>query len=288
MNCIFTIVAKNYLAMALTLGDSIKAVHPNYDFFIILADAVDDEFELIEERYRIIEVGSLGINNWLDLAFKYDISEFSTSIKPFCFEYFMAGSKYQNIMYFDPDIYIFNELTQIENLLEDNFCVVTPHHSDLEIEWSGALPENNILISGIYNLGFIAFKNSENSKFVIHWWKEKLRDKCYIERSDGLFYDQNWIQFLISSFDKGIYILRDYGYNIAWWNLHERSIEFCGDIPHVVHKKSQVSFECIFFHFSGFNVLDLTVINSRYRNNPFLCWHINQLCKGYSLNMLNL
>jgi hypothetical protein len=51
-------------------------------------------------------------------------------------------------MYFDPNIYIFEKLIQIEDLLDENFCVITPHHSDLESEWSGAVPENNVLISG--------------------------------------------------------------------------------------------------------------------------------------------
>ena len=269
MNCIFTIVAKNYLALALTLGDSIRAVHPEYDFIIFLADGVDGEIDLSQQKYKIMEVKDVGIDQWLEMAFKYDISEFSTSIKPFCFDYLARESKYDNIMYFDPDIYIYDKLTRIEGLLQENICVVTPHHSDMELAWSGAVPENNILISGIYNLGFIAFRNGEESRFIFEWWKERLRDKCYLERTEGLFYDQNWVQFFASSFDKGIFILRDYGYNIAWWNLHERSIEFQNETPRVIHKSDLATYRCIFFHFSGFNVLDPLVINSRYRGNPF-------------------
>lgn len=269
MNCIFTIVAKNYLALALTLGDSIRAVHPEYDFIIFLADGADGEIDLSRQKYKVMEVKDIGIDQWLDMAFKYDISEFSTSIKPFCFDYLARESKYDNIMYFDPDIYIYNKLTQIEDLLLEHICVVTPHHSDMEVVWSGAVPESNILISGIYNLGFIAFKNSEESRFIFEWWKERLRDKCYLERTEGLFYDQNWVQFFTSSFDKGIFVLRDYGYNIAWWNLHERSISFERGIPEVIHQRDLVKYPCIFFHFSGFNVLNPAVINSRYCENPF-------------------
>lgn len=283
MNCIFTIVAKNYLALALTLGDSIKVNHPDYDFIIFLADGVDGDVDLSRQKYKIVEVQDLHIDHWLDLAFKYDISEFSTSIKPFCFEYLMKNYFYENIMYFDPDIYIYGNLNRIENLLRENFCVITPHHSDLELNWSGAVPEGNILISGIFNLGFIAFNNSENSKFIFRWWKKRLQDKCYLERTEGFFYDQNWIQFLVSCFDEGVFILRDYGHNIAWWNLHERAIKFEGEVPYVLHKADSVRYGCVFFHFSGFDVLDQTIINKRYRKNPlFALEHQPDLAKLFS------
>ena len=269
MNCVFTIVAKNYLAMALTLGDSLAKVHPEYDFKIFLADESDETIRGFLSKYQIIEVKDIGIENWKDLAFKYDVSEFSTSIKPFCFEYLVNESNYTNLMYFDPDIYIFNQLSIIEERLRDHFCVITPHASDLEIEWSGAVPEENSLISGVFNLGFIAFRNNDQSRFVFRWWKEKLRRKCYLERLEGLFYDQNWIQFLASSFHEDVCVLKDYGFNVAWWNLHERIVEYQGEIPTILHKGDRTQHKCVFFHFSGFNVLDRTVINSRYRKNPF-------------------
>ena len=37
MNIVFTIVAKNYLSLALTLGDSIKETNPNTEFLIFLS-----------------------------------------------------------------------------------------------------------------------------------------------------------------------------------------------------------------------------------------------------------
>ena len=43
MQAIFTIVAKNYMASAITLGKSVKKFCEDTDFFIVLADEWDAE-----------------------------------------------------------------------------------------------------------------------------------------------------------------------------------------------------------------------------------------------------
>ena len=42
MNAICTICAKNYLAHAKTLGDSIRKFHPEVEFYILLSDEIDN------------------------------------------------------------------------------------------------------------------------------------------------------------------------------------------------------------------------------------------------------
>ena len=80
-NCIFTICAKNYLAQALTLKESVRSKEPNTDFYLFLSDASSNEvsdiqLELLDDAW---------IPGWKQMAFKYDVIEFSTAIKPFCF-----------------------------------------------------------------------------------------------------------------------------------------------------------------------------------------------------------
>src|ERR1039458_3244465 len=95
MNAIFTIVAKNYLARAKTLGDSVKRIHPELPFYIFLSDELDGTIDLAQEKYPVIEARSLGIPQCRNMAFYYGILEFCCAIKPFCFQYLAQRHGYE-------------------------------------------------------------------------------------------------------------------------------------------------------------------------------------------------
>lgn len=85
-NAAFTICAKNYLAQAFTLKKSFEERNPNCNFFIFLSD---DLGELTDESQDLILLEDSWISNWKQMAFKYNVIEFSTSIKPFCFKKYL-------------------------------------------------------------------------------------------------------------------------------------------------------------------------------------------------------
>lgn len=267
MKAVFTIVAKNYYTLAITLGDSLKATNPDYDFFIILADEALEDIDIKNEKYKVIEAKELEIENWKEMAFKYDVVEFNTSIKPFVFNYLFNKYNMEKLIYMDPDICIYSKLDELEQLLEDNFAVVTPHVNNSQIEWNGAMPEKSFLLSGIFNLGFIALRNTDFSVEFLKWWENKLSTMCYTDKSDGYFYDQKWIDFLPSFYDGNIKILKDCGYNFAWWNMHERVLIKKNGEYFVENESKKECTKLVFFHFSGFNVKTPNLINRRFSKN---------------------
>ena len=104
MNCIFTICAKNYLAQALTLKES-ALKHNNVDFFIILADSPTDDINDV----NVITLNESWIPEWQSMAYKYNVIEFSTSVKPFVFQK-LFNEGYDNVIYLDPDTYVTDKL----------------------------------------------------------------------------------------------------------------------------------------------------------------------------------
>ena len=86
-NAVFTICAKNYLAQARTLGDSIRRYHPELAFYIFLADESQGLLDPEREKQCMIEVREIGIPQFRSMAFQYDVLELSCAIKPFCFDY---------------------------------------------------------------------------------------------------------------------------------------------------------------------------------------------------------
>ena len=248
---IFSIVAKNYIPMANALGDSLKRIHPDVPFFIVVADNEDGVLQFDEQRYPIIPATVLGVARLEEMAFKYNVTEFCTALKPFSFAYFFQQG-FQRAVYFDPDIYVFSALDAIFGQLRQSSLVVTPHICTLQNNYTGLVPEGMLLHVGIFNFGFCAIANGENGRRIVEWWKARLVDQCYADKIDGLHTDQKWMDFMPSLIDD-MHIERGLGYNVAIWNWHERRIENRQGQFWVVNRiLGSGAMPLVFFHYSNF------------------------------------
>lgn len=260
MNCAFTICAKNYLAQALTLRESFLKHNPSLIFFIFLADKIDG----VEDVDGVVALDKSWIPDWVNMAFKYDVIEFNTSIKPFCFgKLFKDG--YEKVIYLDPDIYVTRPLDFIYECLNDKSIVLTPHYCDIEEHFDGAVSEETFNKVGIYNLGFCALKNDKVGQEIAKWWQNRLQYKCYSQSSEGLFVDQKWMDYIPGFFPDATCVSSHYGMNVAIWNLHERELFIDEKQGYMIRrKKTGDEFPLLFFHFSGFDPFETTVINRRH------------------------
>ncbi|HEX4864850.1 MAG TPA: glycosyltransferase family 4 protein, partial [Acidimicrobiales bacterium] len=106
--------------------------------------------------------------------------------------------------------------------------------------------EQDILIAGAYNLGFLAVRSSPLTSDFLRWWEERLRDLCRADAAQGLMVDQRWVD-LVPTLFPSCHLVRDESYNVAYWNLHSREIG-TGPTGFTVNGRPLT-----FFHFSGFN-----------------------------------
>jgi len=256
-NAVFTIVAKNYFGFAKALYISVKKNNPEVDFFVLLSDEIDNIEDFNNEEFKVLEAKNIGISNFYDLAFKYNITELSTAIKPFFFTY-LFNEQYDKVIYFDPDIFVYNNLSNIYDRLDSSEIVLTPHFVNPEMESTANAPETLTLFAGIYNLGFLAVKNTIAGREMISWWESRLYSYCFVDKSEALHVDQKWMDFVPALFGDKVLILRDLGFNIAYWNIHERAVDNSGDLPVIYNRiKNTGKFPLVFIHFSGFNTHDI-------------------------------
>lgn len=243
-NCVFTICSQNYFAQALTLKESFMRYN-SADFKFFLADIPleNSDFICLDDEW---------IPKWRSMAFKYNITEFNTSIKPFCFSYLFKKG-YDKVIYLDPDIFITDSLNEIWKGLDSKSIIFTPHICDISIEESKEYREREMLQDGICNLGFCAIKNDEVGTCIVEWWKNRLQNQCFNEKEEGLFTDQKWMMFIPVFFPNHVLISHNFGLNVAVWNLHERQLEVIDDKYFIRRKKNGILTPLIFFHFSGFN-----------------------------------
>lgn len=249
---VFSIVAKNYIPMANALGDSVKRQHPDLPFFIVVADPEDGLIRFDEQRYPIIPAAQLGIGKLAEMAFKYNVTEFCTALKPFSFQY-LFGQGFDQVIYFDPDIFVFNSLDAMFGRLNDASLIVTPHVCTLQNHYTGLVPEAMLLGVGIFNFGFCALSNSQNGRRIADWWAIRLTDQCYGDKIDCLHTDQKWMDFMPSLIDD-VYIERGLGYNVAIWNWHERRVQERDGQFWVINRIDGTGrMPLVFYHFSNYH-----------------------------------
>ena len=240
-----TIISLNYLAYARTLCNSFLEFHPDYKFYVLLVDRLPDGFDLSHEKFELVLVEDLGIPDFESVAFKYGVLELNTSVKPTFLKRILAEGVDQ-VIYFDPDILVCSALDPVYEALTTSGIVLTPHCTAPN---EGApYAEVLLLREGVFNLGFIAVSKTIETERFLDWWEHRCLTLGYDERWAGLFLDQKWIN-LVPCYFESVYVLKHPGCNVAYWNLHERSLE-----------KTQTSWvvngttPLVFFHFSGISV----------------------------------
>jgi lipopolysaccharide biosynthesis glycosyltransferase len=260
MNIIFTICSVNYLASAKCLRQSLNDKDPESKFIYIIADKINDQIKAdYFEGVEYIEVEDLEIPNLNELISTYNIIEFNTAIKPFAVKYLAKKYNAKKIIYFDPDIIVFNSLDLFWTNLNNYDFIVTPHITEPITNELFYPHQQGALNTGVFNLGFIAININENTTEIINWWAYHMREHGHSNSSLGEFYDQK-IMNLLPIFSDKLLIEKHSGCNVAGWNIHEREITKNND-GYLVNNKP-----LIFYHFSGL-VSDPSVdLISKYNN----------------------
>jgi hypothetical protein len=260
----FTIVARNYLAYAYVLGESVKQHHPEAEFAIFLMDDAEGAFlpEIEARGFRAVLPEQIAIADYSAFMFKYNVTEASTAVKPFVFQALFGGGA-ERVIYLDPDIRCYRRLTELIEALDHNSIVLTPH--SLSPPPVDQLPDDfAFLEAGVYNLGFIGVRRGEVAERFLAWWSARLFDWCLVLKEMNLFVDQKWIDLVPSYFDE-VLILKSRAYNIAYWNFHERLLQQAGDTLTVVQTGEPVAF----MHFSGIDTRNLTLITKNQFKSHF-------------------
>lgn len=253
-----TIVSRNYLHFARVVCESFLAAHPGARFFVLLVDRLGPEETFAQEKFELIPVESIAIPQFASIAFKYDILELNTNVKPSFLKWILKNRNIERLIYLDPDIYVYSALAETYQLLDSADVVLTPHILS-PVQDDRRPREQDFLLSGVFNLGFVGVANRKGSIEILDWWEARCLGSGFSEQRAGLFVDQKWANLFPCFFAK-VAISRDPGCNMAYWNLHERRIER-RDGEYWVNGASRLKF----FHFSGMDLNDINRV-SKYQN----------------------
>lgn len=244
---VFTIVSRNYLHFARVLMRSLERACPSYDRFVLLADEAGDAAEASQEPFTTVALDTLPLPEPAKFTFRYTILELNTAVKPWFFRALFAKG-FARVIYLDPDIYMYRAMTEVDRALDAGALAVLVPHLTGRLDDGLHPDEQDILKSGVYNLGFCALARHAALDRLLDFWCEKSVDQFVADVERGLFTDQRWMDLVPGMFPD-VSILRHEGYDVAYWNLLHRRLEardgqtWVNDVP------------LVFFHFSGFDPL---------------------------------
>jgi lipopolysaccharide biosynthesis glycosyltransferase len=245
---VVTVCTANYLAQAKGLADSVIKYNPGYKVVIGLVDKLNIDFDLsIYDPHLIVQVHEINLPVFEEMHKRYNIHELNCALKSYFVRWALDKFTPQFVIYLDTDMMLFDSFEQAETLLNDFSILITPHITKPFPQDNFNPQEKDILKTGTFNAGFFGVKNDTNGNAFIDWWKERMIDKGYERPKDGLNSDQNWLNFVPLYFDK-VNVVRHPGFNVAYWNLHERTISKRGNTFFSNNEP------LIFFHYSGYSV----------------------------------
>ena len=270
-----TIVARNYLAAARVLARSFATHNPGGTCWVLVIDDPDGEVTGAGEPFELVRPEELGIAQWDQMAAGYSVLELSTAVKPWLLRHLLHERGAPGITYLDPDIQVFDSLEEVAELLAGHAVVVNPHLTAAMPRDGHRPTETDILISGSFNLGFGAFAPGAEVDELLDWWSERLATDCLVAPERGYFVDQRWMD-LAPGLIPSLAILRDDGYNVAYWNLPSREVKRDGERFTVNGRPLR------FFHFSGYDP-DHPDRLSKHQDRIDLGAHpvLRVLCDGY-------
>lgn len=250
---VFTVCNLAYLPKALVLAESLLQ-HGAQKLKIHIIDRKCD-IELPTSLAEFIWIEDVGVPNLYDLAFKYDITEFSTSVKPFITLRLLETC--EKVIFLDPDTCAYNPINGIVEELDKYPIVLTPHYITPK-DNDPADSDVGMLRFGSFNLGFYAVNRSAEALAFLQWWRDRCFQFCYFESQFGLSTDQKWVS-IAPCFFPNLRVSFNVGYNVAFWNIQERSLSKSPDGGYLVNGISPL----IFFHFSSFDESNPALLSKR-------------------------
>jgi hypothetical protein len=241
-----TIAAKSTLALARVVARSFSEHHPGVPFYVLLTDEVDGYFDPVLEPYELLRLDELTVPEPARFRFGLPQQPLSYAATPYLIAKLLALG-YERVLFVKQESLVLGELETTLSGLAPGGVALTPHLL-APLDGAGAEErELNILLSGVFNAGFVGVTAGDSANRFLAWWQDRVYRDCHHGVAQGMHYEQRWLD-LAPAYFENVRVLRDPGLNVAHWNLPDRRVTVSnGD----VQVDDRV---CRLFRFSGFDV----------------------------------
>lgn len=247
---VLTVATASYLNQVDVLFQRIRLVHPELMPTVLVADCSPSAIGPVRRAFGVgVDVlccADLGLEALKNMRTYYTALEFCSSLKVLASAHILRSEP--ECLFLDPDIIVYASLR--EAIFDQPGEVVVTNHAMAPYPRDGALPDDiEPCLAGHINGGVFFTRREQSGTPAIDWLTEKTRYEWFVAPSLGMYADQQWLSALPYFFRDRTTIVSDRGVNVAYWNLHERSLRRSSPLAPVTLADGSL---LRLMHFSGF------------------------------------
>jgi len=212
-------------------------------------DSGDDWKDLARHSIDLFRLDEIEVPDIDAMKIYFNAFELSNCLKPF-FVAHLLRKGIQKVVYLDADILVVNEFDYLFEMLEQYAFVLSPHWLRPELVEHSDVSAREVADLGIYNGGMWGIRHVHCTMTALTWLMRFLPEFGFDDRQNGMFVDQKMLPLVAQLFSSQFRCIEHPGYNVGYWNLHERRITRIGN-QYLVNDHP-----AIFFHLSGFRAED--------------------------------
>ena len=236
---------RNYLLRGLAMYRSLKQHDAPFHFHVLCLD--DYTFEVLtklnQPDLRPIKLSDFerGDTALLEAKGNRSAIEYYFTCTPSILLYVLNnGDDVEIVTYLDADMYFYSSVQPIYDELGEKSILIVGHRFPAHLR--------SMEIHGIYNVGWLSFRNDAQGRECAQWWRERCLEWCYDRPEDGKFADQKYLDDWPQRFEN-VVVLQHKGAGLAPWNWSNYTITFSSQGAAVDGEP------LVFFHFHGLKVL---------------------------------
>jgi hypothetical protein len=241
-----TIATRSHFKYAVALATSLQRYHPELRLCVLLVDFDDDWRVNRSPSMKLFRLEEIRVTNIEDMKIYFNAFELSNCLKPFFIAH-LLGEGFEKLVYLDADILVVGGFDDLFRMLNQYSFVLCPHWLRPELVENSDVSVSNIVHLGIYNGGMWGI-GRDGAMDALVWLMQILPKFGFNDRQNGMFVDQKILPLAAQLFSSQFGCMKHPGYNVGYWNLHER------EITKIENSYMINGQPAIFFHLSGFRM----------------------------------
>ena len=252
-----TLFDSYYLDKGLVLYKSLESVSDDFVLYIFCFD--DRCFEILNNmklKHAVILHNSvLEDEELLKIKSQRSKAEYSWTCTPITIEYVLIHYNVDGCTYIDSDMYFFSDPQVLFDEIDENVgdvCIVGHRFNDDELGRS--LEKRN----GKYCVEFNYFRNNDNGRHVLTWWKERCLEWCFDIPEEDRMGDQKYLNKFPILF-KNVHELENKGAGVAPWNLKQYTL--LAKEPKISLSYRGQAIDLVFYHYQNIRYMPGRLVN---------------------------
>lgn len=255
-----TLFDSGYLDKGIVLYKSLEGLSDEIHLYIFAFDEKCYQvlIDMGLDKATVINLKDFETKEMKQLKQKRSRAEYCWTCTPLAIEYVLNNYNVDVCTYVDADIMFFSSVKPIfdKMKLEGASILITPHR--FPTNEAGKKLENTF---GRYCVEFNTFRNNEEGRTALSWWRERCLEWCYYEKGGERLGDQkyldNWTQLF-----SGVLEVDHWGAGLAPWNIGQCSLlDANGKDVRFTRRNTTEEWNLVFYHYQNIRYLPHNFVN---------------------------